>query len=874
MARDPYLEDPDKFLDHIDSPTAWNTSLYSCFFCYQRDLPTIITTAGRMCSACVLKILRIRSGQNPEDLPRSCRAETTEILSAEGSLSRKLIFLENFRVLYPEGITGNPEYKQKVYRHLVANLGYSSGHPLAGVLKDAVLSACRHLRRDILPYLLEVESPSPWEFYAGIVLAAGSIAPEDPAVQSLLERAAGDSHPGVRRAVPPVLAGNDSSWAKTVMSRLAKDPDPGVKEACRSFIAKDRREARKKELEQKLERKNATKQAPAPVDPIQELIQDLYSAEDLKAIVPLYFKKFIEPKKLKKRGRTSVDKMNKLQLARIVANAFRTQKSMAKFFNPLPEAIRSILIILAFRPGMVSVESIEKKTNMTVVARQKSPDSRWKKATIEPAFRLFQSAEEIVRRGSRGAVFQYYLFLDDDLRELFMEYLDPPPDYHIEPAATVQDTAFRFEDHGRLFAQASMISEYVRQGHLKMSKSGRKILVSAIKKMASVCKLDEFYSQSDDTALGYMRTQLLGNFFLENQTEHSLADPAAFKRLVTGAFLGNAAEGYPLHALLHHLNRIGYADIADRSASGGDRDARVSAALLAMLREMPVGEWVYVSRCIAYATYRIEDFEIISVAAAQEYVTFTGEVVAENGDAAESDRGNHRIQSWRYLDTVTVPFIKAVLFLCGSLGLLDLAYDPPANNRFRLSGKPYLSRCDGLRYVRLTELGAYVTGLSETYDQTVAAPAQARVILDENRLIINLDAHDPVKSMTLETLADRISDTCFRVSYESFLKGCSQESDVEERIELFESLIEGRTPAIWENFLREIDGRTNPLEARDDAYVFQLRPDPTLLDLMARDSVLKKYILKAEKHHIIIRNRNLSHVKRRLAELGYFWDGD
>ena len=873
MARDPFLENPDKFLDHIDAPTAWNTSLYSCFFCYRRDLPTIITTAGRMCSACALKILRTQSGRNPEDLPRSCRAEAAEMLSAEGSLSRRLIFLENFKAFYPEGITGAPETKQNICRRLVANLGDSSGHPLAGVLREAVLSACRHLRRDILPYLLEVESSSPWQLYAGVVLAAGSIAPEDPAVQSLLERAAGDSHPGVRSAVPPALAGNDASWAKTMMSRLAKDPDPGVKEACRSFIAKGRREARKKELEQKLERKNAPKQPPAPVDPIQELIQDLYSAEDLKILVPLYFKKFIASKKLKKPGRVSVEKMNKLELARIVANAFRTRKSMAKFIKPLPEAIRSILNRLTFRPGMVSVESIEKKTGMAVVARQKSSDSRWKQTTIEPAFRLFQSAEEMVRRGARGADFQHYLFLDDDLRELFMKYLDPPPDYLIGPAATVQETAFRFEDHGRLFAQAGMISEYVRQGHLKMSKSGRKILVSAIKKMAAVCKLEEFYT-SDDTALGYMRTHLLGDFFVENPAESALTDPAAYKRLVNSAFLGNASEGYPLHTLLHHLNRIGYADIADRSASGEDRDARVSAALLAMLREMPVGEWVCISRCIAYATYRIEDFEIISVAAAQEYVTFTGEVLAESLDARESDRGNHPIHPSRYIDTVTIPFIKAVLFLCGSLGLMDLAYDPPANDRFRLSGKLYLSRYDGLRYVRLTELGAYITGLSETYDQTVAAPAQARVILDENRLIISLDAHDPVKSMTLETLADRISDTCFRVSYESFLKGCSHESDVEERIELFESLIEGRTPAIWENFLREIDGRTNPLEARDDAYVFQLRPDPTLLDLMARDPVLKKYILKAEKHHVIIRNQNHGHVKRRLAELGYFWDGD
>ena len=606
---------------------------------------------------------------------------------------------------------------------------------------------------------------------------------------------------------------------------------------------------------------------------IQELLQDIYTVADLKVIVPIYFETFIESNNQKKRDRISVDKMSKLQLTRIVANAFRSPKSMTKFINLLPEAIRSILVLLAYRPGLVSAEAVEKQTGMRVIERSNPPARPWQKKTIDPAFRLFQIHETYVGYASSNTAYRYFLYLDDGLRELFMKHLEPPQDYHIGPATDVKETAYCFEDHGRLFAQVGMISEYVRQGHLKMSKNSQKIMVSAIKKMASVCGIDEFYT-SGDTTLGYLRTQLLGDFFLKNQIENPAADAASFKQLVTETFFRNVSDDHLLCQLLHHLNGVGYVNTSYTYRLTNDRRTRIASAFLGMLRDMPAGEWVTVSRCIAYAAYRRETFEILDPLSTQSYVYFRGDLALENDGISKWDVGKHPIHTGLHLDTVTAPFIKAVLFLCGSLGLLDLAYNPPTNDQYRLSGKPYLSRYDGLRYIRLTELGAYVAGLSKTYDQSVAVASQARVILDENHLVINLDAHDPVKSMTLETLADRISDTCFRVSYESFLKGCSHESDVEERIELFESLIEDRIPAIWENFLREIDGRTNPLEARDDAYVFQLRPDPTLLDLMARDSVLKKYILKAEKHHIIIRNRNLGHVKRRLAELGYFWDGD
>jgi hypothetical protein len=54
--------------------------------------------------------------------------------------------------------------------------------------------------------------------------------------------------------------------------------------------------------------------------------------------------------------------------------------------------------------------------------------------------------------------------------------------------------------------------------------------------------------------------------------------------------------------------------------------------------------------------------------------------------------------------------------------------------------------------------------------------------------------------------------------------------------------------------------------------VYKLAGNRELHNLVARDEVLKKYILKAEDFHIAINARHLSKVKKRLEEFGYLID--
>lgn len=113
---------------------------------------------------------------------------------------------------------------------MVQNLGYPDDHPLARSVRQVATDACISSGESILPVLLRLGRPEPWQFLANIVLVAGEIAPEDERVKSLLEDAARHPEPGVRMRVVMAVRCHDSLWARSLIASMATDPDPSVRE--------------------------------------------------------------------------------------------------------------------------------------------------------------------------------------------------------------------------------------------------------------------------------------------------------------------------------------------------------------------------------------------------------------------------------------------------------------------------------------------------------------------------------------------------------------------------------------------------------------------------------------------------------------------
>jgi len=160
-------------------------------------------------------------------------------------------------------------------------------------------------------------------------------------------------------------------------------------------------------------------------------------------------------------------------------------------------------------------------------------------------------------------------------------------------------------------------------------------------------------------------------------------------------------------------------------------------------------------------------------------------------------------------------------------------------------------------------------GLSETYAVTVEKE-NALIVLDEKRLLIHLDGPDRIKDMILWQFSDRITESSYKVTYDSFLKDCKTQTDIEKKISLFRNKIAEKPPSIWEDFLKDVLNKVEPLIPKPDLVVFQLKNQTELITLMAQDEILQKLIMKAEDYHVLIPAKYLNTVKKRLEKFGFF----
>ncbi|MBC7474807.1 MAG: hypothetical protein H7263_10990, partial [Candidatus Sericytochromatia bacterium] len=166
-------------------------------------------------------------------------------------------------------------------------------------------------------------------------------------------------------------------------------------------------------------------------------------------------------------------------------------------------------------------------------------------------------------------------------------------------------------------------------------------------------------------------------------------------------------------------------------------------------------------------------------------------------------------------------------------------------------------------------LGAYIIGLTKSFESDISSKKDAAIILDENELMINISGKNKLKTMFLKTFAAQISDNIYKVDYSSFLNECNNPEDIKKKITLFKQEVSEDYPRIWDNFFKEIVKKSVALEKSEGMIVYKLRKDQELIDLILKDEVLKKNILKVENFQIAIDKKDLSRVRKRLEEFGY-----
>ncbi|MDY0042321.1 MAG: HEAT repeat domain-containing protein, partial [Desulforhabdus sp.] len=195
------------------------------------------TSAGLLCESCALA--EMKAAAMEEDLAARPVSEFKQAFSAGADSTARLTVLWRFEeVLRLVGREDRAEAREMMVL-LVHQLGYEEPVPLARSLRVAALKAVVEQGQRILPLLLEMCQKAPSKFYANIVLAAGTIAPENPKVRRLLEEAAKDSSAEVRKAVVDAIGSipRQTEWSKGMLKLLAHDRNQAVRDQARASAA-------------------------------------------------------------------------------------------------------------------------------------------------------------------------------------------------------------------------------------------------------------------------------------------------------------------------------------------------------------------------------------------------------------------------------------------------------------------------------------------------------------------------------------------------------------------------------------------------------------------------------------------------------------
>jgi len=527
----------------------------------------------------------------------------------------------------------------------------------------------------------------------------------------------------------------------------------------------------------------------------------------------------------------------------------------------LPDPMPAVVDQIVWEGGQ-SHERLEKAFHTKVAYTNQELNTSYPNPVTElnPLFTLFRD-DSISRDYSywysgqnlkNETSYLHFLYFPRPLNARLKKFLPAPFGFDLLPVPLPETPGLQiYTNHDSLFSELPVALSYLQQDKLNVSDSGL-LNVASVSKMRKYCGIQEFYPDTADKYAASIRTRFIAEMLLALQRRGytTYDDPVAFIK-----------QGFQLYekvrlsstSVLFHLKGINKVET----------NPDVNRYLFTLLQQLPPGQWVTADNLRSYALYRELPLELVRDYVAQNNVYF------ESDDRYGKTKNYlHRVH---YRALLTEPLLRGTFYLFATFGLVDLAYNSPANPEGEKFKKTYISVFDGLQAVRLTALGAYVCGLTQTY--TAPVTHDEKIVLDEQRLFISYTGTNQPLLTILEKVARKAGEHLFKVDYESLLGDCHTSQEVTAKLNMFKQLFSANPPPIWQEFFAAIQARNVSLPALNVNYqIFELPDNKELVRLVANDPFLKKHIIKAEMYHVIIPRTSISKVKNYLKKFGFLID--
>jgi hypothetical protein len=600
---------------------------------------------------------------------------------------------------------------------------------------------------------------------------------------------------------------------------------------------------------------------------IEDVIDKGYSLDTLRKLYRDYLFNFDNESEEIRLDTKGIDfaqqKAQKKSLVNLLAEVFTNPEYFEKLLTIIPEDVRKVFKILTWDGAKLRAEELEKDLELKILTQN---TSNYRAQDINPAYLFFG----IDRANSFNmSTYEYKLYLPAVVRETLKRYFEPPEGYDLIPLQEIEETDYVYENKAGIIKYLQLYYNYVNSGNINFSKQDR-ASKGSLKNLKEYCEIKEFYTspkgapenqnKTEDKELEFLRTELIINFLKDLNLGHFENTVDLLKEILHN-FIGPNSPFF-LDTLLLHIKGKGDLRKDDDFKS---RNHRVRNSIFNLVNSLPLEQWVSIENIIKFTFYRNLFFKLIDENFAAHNLYFDETKRTSN---TYTYGQKTYIKEDNYNDILVIPLIKAAMFLFAAFGIVDIAYNQPKNNLYKQKNQDYLSLYDGVKYVRLTELGGHLAGLTEDFEIEIEKE-EIDITLDEDRLMLKIDGKDKYKILFIESFAEKISENRYKVNYSTFLNGCSSREEIETKIKFFKAEIDNNPPKIWNIFFEDILKKADPLKKKDEFNLYQVKADPDLLNLLIEDEILSKYILKVENSNIAIKDDNLPDIRKRLEEFGY-----
>jgi len=788
---------------------------------------------------------------------------------------------------------------------LIENMGFVSTHPLAQEVRQKAFNACTtyHNPRQMFDKISKKQIFINWQQKVNITKACYHVSPNHPDTIAKFEMTARDPSPSARIDMASTLNQINHSWARELWQDLCRDPNPLVREGCdRIAVRQNQRVCRQAPLDRlpKIEQVGDKFAAPQnkrkTYTPFEQTVKNCinfrtYAYQKINSHYLNEMRDFIDPNTYGQKKYDALKGNTQPTCIRLIAASLSSKYVFKGLLEKLPAEVGILIYLCTWENQcFFSKQDLKRIATLRKSGKdklKKFPDlptsflpllgkpfpshTQWDVEVIQnPAFFLFKIERTW---NSKSSTAGYEMSIHEDFIPHLKKVLPLPAFYDVTPLVdvSVAPGSCTVYEEKSFFEQLPTILAFITQDNLEFTKSGDKIKVASLKKMSNLCALNEFYKgRQHPSSLKYLKAASLAEFFISGVQwkEDSLDNLPLFLKDRIKRYL-EFTDYKPLRCreLLTYVKR-------QRPEYDSEKiEEEIRQSFKTLLTLLPREGWVAVEHIVQAICYRelatnpfSHPVEIDHVCFALSSKTITKFSLLNN----PSDYGERiYVSRTNTVQTIALPLMKALLFFLGSLNMVSLAYSEPENERYHQPDKPYLSIYDGLTYIRLTDFGAFVLDKKESFSADIEKQT-AEIILDETRTLLSLLGEDPVKRLALESVGKRATTSSYLVDYQSFLKDCSDQHDVQNKIDYFRTHISKNPPEIWEDFFLSVLARMEPFKIVQDMYILKVKPDKELITLLTTDPVLKKHVIKAENYHLIVEEKQYPTVKKRLAQFGFF----